>query len=76
MQNNIPTKIKIPNNNDGDQCVKKCPYSELFWSAFFSHFPAFGLNLDRYSVFSLNAGKCGKNVDQNNSEYGYFLRSG
>ena len=23
---------------------KKCPYSELFWSAFFRHFPAFGLN--------------------------------
>ena len=28
------------------------------------------------SVFSPNAGKCGKNVDQNNSEYGHFLRSG
>ena len=27
------------------------------------------------SVFSLNAGKCGKNVDQNNSKYGHFLRS-
>ena len=24
---------------------KKCPYSELFWSAFFSHFPTFGLNM-------------------------------
>ena len=23
---------------------KKCPYSELFWSAFFPHLPAFGLN--------------------------------
>ena len=23
---------------------KKCRYSELFWFAFFSHFPAFGLN--------------------------------
>ena len=25
--------------------------------------------------FSPNAGKCGKNADQNNSEYGLFLRS-
>ena len=49
---------------------KKCPYSQLFWSAFFPHFPAFGL-----SVFSPNAEKCGKNADQNNSEYGFFLRS-
>ena len=47
---------------------KKCPCSELFWSAFFPHFPAFGLNTERYgeylSVFSPNAGKCGKNADQ------------
>ena len=28
------------------------------------------------SVFSPNAGKCGKNLDQNNTEYGHFLRSG
>ena len=34
--------------------------------AFFSHYP---------SIFSLNVGKCGKNADQNNSEYGHFLRS-
>ena len=44
---------------------KRSPYSNLFWSAFFPHFP----------VFSSNAGKCGKNVDQNNSECGQFLRS-
>ena len=31
---------------------KKCPDSELFWSAFFSHFPAFGLNTERYGVFN------------------------
>ena len=29
---------------------KKSPYSELFWSAFFPHFPAFGLNTERYGV--------------------------
>ena len=49
---------------------KKCPYSELFWSAFFPHFPAFGPNTERYtlylSVFRRNAGKCRKNADQNN----------
>ena len=27
------------------------------------------------SLFSLNAGKCGNNADQNNSEYGHFLCS-
>ena len=37
---------------------KKCPYSELFWSAFFPHLP----------VFSPNVVKYGKNADQNNSE--------
>ena len=41
---------------------------------FFPHFPAFGLNTNRY-VFNPNAGKCGKNAEQNNSEYGQFLRS-
>ena len=55
---------------------KKCTYSELFWSAFFTHFPAFELNTERYGeIFSPNAGKCVKNADQNNSEYGLFLRS-
>ena len=38
--------------------LKKCPYSGLFWSEIFPH-------LD--FVFSLNAGKCVKNADQNNS---------
>ena len=38
---------------------KKCPCSELFWSAFFPHFPTFGLNT-YLSVFSPNVGKCGK----------------
>ena len=52
-------------NNQLNLLRKKCPYFELFWSAFFPHFPAFGLNTE----------KCGKNADQNNSEYGQFLRS-
>ena len=29
---------------------KKSPYSELLWSTFFMHFPAFGLNAERYGV--------------------------
>ena len=48
-----------------DALRKKSPYSELFWSAFFPDFPAFGVNM----------GKSGKNANQNNSEYGLFLRN-
>ena len=59
--------IEIINTKFMISLDKKCLYSELFWSAFFPHFPAFGLNTD--------AGKCGKNADQNTSEYGLFLRS-
>ena len=29
---------------------KKCPYSELFWSEFFTHFSEFGLNTNRCGV--------------------------
>ena len=29
---------------------KKCPHSELFWSAFFPQFAAFELNKERYGV--------------------------
>ena len=41
------------------------------------HFPAFPRIWTEYylSVFSPNAGKCRKNAEQNNSEYGLFLRS-
>ena len=54
---------------------KKFPYSELFWSAFFPHFPAFGLNAKRYSVSLRIQSKCEKNVDQNKSEHEHFLCS-
>ena len=54
---------------------KKSPYSELFWSAFFLHLPAFGLNTERYFVSLRIQSECGKNTDQNNSAYGHFLRS-
>ena len=50
--------------------------SELFWSTFF---PAFSCIRTEHGeilrIFSPNAGKWGKNADQNNSEYGHFLRS-
>ena len=55
--------------NNSYKLCKKCPYSELFWSAFFPHFLAFRLNT--LSVFS----PMRENADQNNSEYGHFLRS-
>ena len=39
---------------------KKSPYSELFWSKFFPHFPAFGLITERYEVSPFIQSKCGK----------------
>ena len=42
---------------------KKCPYSELFWAAFFQHFPAFGLTTEWYIVFLRNQSECVKNTD-------------
>ena len=38
------------------------------------HFPAFGLNTERYSVSPYSA-RMPENIDQNNSEYGHFSRS-
>ena len=38
------------------------------------HFPAFGLNTERYSVSPYSV-RMQKNVDHNNSEYGHFSRS-
>ena len=50
---------------------KKCPYSELFWSAFSCIRTEYGQmrSISPYSV------RMRENVDQNNSEYGHFLRS-
>ena len=50
---------------------QKSPYSELFWSAFFTHFPAFGLNTERYGVAAYsvqmrkNAGKMRTRITPN-----------
>ena len=50
---------------------EKCPYSELFWSAFSRVQTEYGeiLRISPQSVWMR------ENVDQNNSEYGYFSRS-
>ena len=37
---------------------EKCPYSELFWSAFFHIWNEYG-EIRYHSLFSPNAGKCG-----------------
>ena len=50
---------------------KKCPYSELFWSAFSRIRTEYGeiLRISPYSV------RMRGSSDQNNSEYGHFSRS-
>ena len=49
----------------------KCPYSKLFWSVFPRIRTEYGeiLRISPYSVLMR------ENTDQNNSEYGHFLRS-
>ena len=51
---------------------KKSLYSELLWSAFFPHFPAFGLNMERYGVsFRIweNAGKMRTRITPNTDTF-------
>ena len=50
---------------------KKCPYSELFWSAFSRIRTEYGeiKSISPYSVWTR------ENADQNNFEYGHFSRS-
>ena len=50
---------------------EKCPYSELFWSAFSRIRTEYG-EIRSISLYSV---RMGENADQNNSEYGYFLSS-
>ena len=51
-------------------CVKEhCVKSARIWSYTGLYFPSFGLNISPYSV------RMRGNTDQNNSEYGHFLRS-
>ena len=54
-----------------DLLRKKCPYLELFWSAFSCIRTEYGkiLRISPYSV------RMRENEGQKNSEYGHFLRS-
>ena len=60
-----------PFNNYTDTLRKKCPYSELFWSAFSPIWTEDGeiRSISSYSV------RMQENADQNNSEYDHFSRS-
>ena len=50
---------------------KKCPYSELFWSAFFHSRTEYG---EMLRIFP-NSVRMLESTDQNNSEYGHFSRT-
>ena len=52
-------------------CVKRVHIRSYFGR----HFHAFRLNTERYGVSLRIQSECGNNADQNNSEYGLFLRS-
>ena len=49
---------------------EKCPYSELFWSAF-SHIRTEYGEIPSISLYSV---RVRENTDQNNFEYGHILR--
>ena len=57
--------------DDKKSLHEKCPYLELFWSAFSRIRTEFReiFRISPYSVQML------ENTNQNNSEYGHFLRS-
>ena len=50
---------------------EKCPYSELFWSAFF------GIRIEYEEILCISpySVRIRENAEQNNSEYGHFSRS-
>ena len=50
-------------------------YSGSHFSRIFPHSDCIWRDTEYLSVFSRNAAECEKNVDQNNFEYGHFLRS-
>ena len=74
-----PILVKMENWKNGKQSLrKKCPsrsYSGPHFSHIFPHSDWIWRDTEYISVFSPNAEKCEKNADQNNSEYGLFLRS-
>ena len=59
-------------------CVKSVrirSFSGAYFPRTFRHTDWVRRDTSYLLVFSSNAGKCGKNADQNNSEYRHFLRS-
>ena len=78
----LHTKVKVQAAYSdaifGSHDVKKIhirSYSGPHFSHIFPHSDWIRRDTPYLSVFSPNSGKCGKNGDQNNSEYGLFLRS-
>ena len=70
--------MKILGQKIAHNCVKSLrirSYSVRHFSHIFPHSDWIRRDTLHLSVFNSNAGKCGKNVDQNNSECGQFLRS-
>ena len=48
-------------------------YAELFWSAFFPYFPAFGLNRGGYEVYNTMAQHYITILQKYNGIYAYFV---
>ena len=80
---NISSTWSISTNCLWATLHKKCPSPELFWSAYFSHFPAFRLNTERYVVmqFGSSSNKClfplssSWDVFLRNKAYGYVQKN-
>ena len=56
---------------EGITLLEKCSYSDLFWFIFSSIWTEY-LEIRSISPYSV---RIQENTDQNNSEYGHFLRS-
>ena len=64
-------RVYFMQNKSAHALRKKCPYSELLWSPFFRIRTGYG-EIFRFTPYPV---QIRENVDQNNSEYGHFLRS-
>ena len=64
----INNQLFVPSYTE--ELRKQCPYSELFCSAFFPHYPAFGLRISPHSVWiPENAGKMRTRVTENTDTF-------
>ena len=73
VQDNLVSKIS--ENWIALENVRIRSYSDPYFSRIVPHLDWIRRDAEYLSVLSSNAEKCGKNADQNNSEYGHFLRS-